>query len=152
MANKEKLLEFLKSKKLLVIASHSDKTWISNVFYGIDDNFRIYFVSPKSAEHSQQISRNPDIAFSVVWYNEKNHGDRKGVQGKGTCRLARDDEEIRKGVELHNKNFPEFAGRITFDWIKNNEFNSRIWVIEPKSIKYWDDQLYGDDETEEFEF
>jgi uncharacterized protein YhbP (UPF0306 family) len=147
---KERLLNFLRAQRFLVVASHNKDTWISNVFYGIDDDFKIYFVSDPEAKHSKQILANPNIAFSTVWFNESNHEDRKGIQGQGLCRIASGDEEIKKGVELHNKLFPEFRERITFDYIKAEE--STVWVIEPKYIKYWDDELYGDKHLEEFKF
>lgn len=31
-----------------------------------------------------------------------------------------------------------------------NAWGSKIWVIKPKFMKYWDDEVYGDDESEEF--
>lgn len=148
----EKLLDFLKSQKLIVIASHNgEDLWVANVYYGIDPNFKIYFVSPETATHSQQIVKNPKIAFSVAWFNPNNHADRKAVQGLGVCRLAKDEEEITKGVQLHNENFPEFKEKITIEWIHTNEWKSRIWIIEPTYIKFWNDELYGD-ETKAFSF
>ena len=149
----DNLLKFIKSQKLMVIASHGEKyIWVANVYYGIDDNFKFYFVSPEDTKHSQQILKNPKIAFSVVWFDPANHKNRKAVQGLGSCRLAQNEEEMAKGVQLHNYNFPEFAQRITVEWIHANEFESRIWVVEPSYMKYWDDELYGEKETEEFSF
>lgn len=149
----EDLLGFLKSQKLIVIASRdSNEIWVANVYYGIDDDFKIYFVSPENTKHSQHILKNPQIAFSIAWFDPGNHRNRKAVQGLGICRLAKNKEEIVKGVRLHNQNFPEFAQRITVDWIHNNEFKSRIYVIESGYMKHWNDERYGDKEIEEFTF
>lgn len=145
------LLDFLKSQGLLVIASHdSGDIWIANVYYGIDDDFKIYFVSPEDAKHSQQILKNPKVAFSVAWFDPSNHKNRKAVQGLGICRPAKNDGEIEIGVQLHNRNFPEFKERITIDWVHTNEFKSRVWVIDPTYIKHWNDELYGEGEIKEF--
>jgi uncharacterized protein YhbP (UPF0306 family) len=148
----DKLLDFLQSQKLLIIATASMEPWICNVFYGIDDKFKFYFISGKETKHSRHILNNSIIAFSVAWYNPNDHTDRKAVQGKGLCRPAKNDQEIEKGVQLHNKNFPEFAGRITADWIKDTSHDSQVWVVEPRYIKFWNDELYGDEETKEFTF
>lgn len=152
MTHKHKLLDFLKSQKLMAIASRGDDLWITNIFYGVDDNFKIYFVSNSERKHSKQIKENPEVAFSVAWYNPKDHKDRKGIQGQGTCRVATSDEEITKGIQIHNELYPEFAERIVVAWIKSKLNNSHVYIIDPKYIKYWDDNLYGTDGTEEFNF
>ncbi|OGH64519.1 MAG: hypothetical protein A2821_04695 [Candidatus Magasanikbacteria bacterium RIFCSPHIGHO2_01_FULL_41_23] len=148
----DKLLAFLESQRLLVIASADNEPWIANVFYGIDANFKLYFISNQETKHSQQILESPMIAFSVAWYNPSNHKDRKAVQGKGLCRIAKNNEEIETGIRLHNTNFPEFADRITVEWAKNASNLSKVWVVEPTYMKFWNDGLYGDDETKEFIF
>ena len=147
---KKELLDFLKSQKLMAIASGEGGVWIANVYYGIGDDLKLYFISPRGAKHSKQIVQNPNIAFSVAWYNPNNHGQRKAVQGLGVCRAAAGEEEIQRGVELHNQNFPEFASTITMQWIHENDSDSHVWIVEPRYIKFWNDELYGNEETEKF--
>lgn len=152
MDNKDQLLAFLKSQQLLVVGTLAEEQWITNVFYGIDDDFKIYFVSDSERTHSQHILQNPIVTFSTVWFDPANHEDRKGVQGRGVCRKAENTKDIENGVSLHNKLFPEFKARITPDYISSAENKSHIWIIEPKLIKFWDDELYKDKQWEEFIF
>jgi len=146
------LFNFLNSHRMMAIASFDKDVWITNVFYGINTELKIYFISNDGTRHSKQIMKNPKVAFSVAWFNPSDHSDRKGVQGQGICRKAKSDTEIKEGVGLHNKHFPEFASRITFGWAKSSKNNSGVWVIKPKLIKYWDDRLYGKEEFKEFTF
>lgn len=149
----QELIDFLKSQKLLVIATgNAGEMWISNVYYGVDDALKLYFISPEGAKHSQHILQNPEVVFSVAWFDPHNHKNRKAVQGKGKVQVAESEEDIVKGVELHNQNFPEFAERITVDWVKTNEWGSKVWILKPKYMKHWNDELYGEKETEEFRF
>ncbi|MFT4311476.1 MAG: pyridoxamine 5'-phosphate oxidase family protein [Candidatus Woesearchaeota archaeon] len=141
-------LEFMKSQESMAIASYSKDLWIANIFYIVDDDFKVYFISPKDAKHSKDYIENPEVSFSVIWYNKNDHEDRKGIQGKGICRPAKNDKELMRGVDLHNKQFPVFKERINYDYIRNN---SCVWIIEPSLIKYWDDELYSD-KTKEFHF
>jgi len=147
----EKVLRFLTSQKLMTIASRDEKSvWVANVYIGVDENATIYFISPEDTKHSKMILKNPDVAFSVAWFDPKNHKNRKAVQGLGVCRLAENEDEIATGATLHNQNFTEFKEQITVDWIHDNKWDSRVWILKPIYMKYWDDELYGDDETEEF--
>lgn len=152
MEHKQELLHFLKSQRFLVVGTQGEKPWIVNVFYGADDDCRLYFVSGEEENHSKHILQNPEVTFSTVWFNENDHTDRKGVQGIGTCNIADTDADIETGVRLHNEHFPEFKERITHDYIRSDENKSRVWVITPKYIKFWNDGLYGDEEWEEFTF
>ena len=135
----------------MTLAAHDPKdVWVANVYFGVDDTGTIYFVSPTTNRHSQMILKNPQVAFSIAWFDATNHKNRKAVQGLGVCRPAETEDEIATGVRLHNHNFPEFKKRITVEWIYTNEWNSKVWILEPSYLKYWDDELYGDDESEEF--
>ncbi len=137
----------------MVIASSGDKNvWVANVYFGIDKKGIIYFISPDKNRHSKMILKNPNIAFSIAWFDQKNHKNRKAVQGLGVCRPAKNEEEIVTGVKLHNQNFPEFRKKITVNWIHTNEWDSKVWVIKPTYMKYWDDEIYGKDESEVFKF
>lgn len=147
----EKPLKFIKDQKLIVIASRDEKdVWVANVYFGVDEKATIYFISPEDNKHSKMILKNPNVAFSIAWFDPNNHMNRKAVQGLGVCRPAENEDEIETGVQLHNQNFPEFKKRITVEWIHNNEWGSKVWVLKPSYMKYWDDEIYGDDETEEF--
>ncbi len=137
----------------MVVASHDEKdVWVANVYFGVDDEATIYFISPADSRHSKMILKNPNIAFSIAWFDPNNHQNRKAVQGLGGCRPAYSEEEIKIGVKLHNQNFPEFKQLITPAWVHNNEWGSKVWVLKPSYMKYWDDEIYGDDESEEFRF
>jgi uncharacterized protein YhbP (UPF0306 family) len=149
----EKWLQFLQGQKLLVLASHDEKdVWVANVYFGTDEKGTLYFISPKDNRHSAMILKNPNVAFSIAWFDATNHKNRKAVQGVGVCRPAENDGEIATGVQLHNQHFPEFKERITIDWIRTNEYGSCVWVLKPSFMKYWDDEIYGDEESEEFRF
>ncbi|MDO8571780.1 MAG: pyridoxamine 5'-phosphate oxidase family protein [bacterium] len=146
-------LLFIKGQKLVVIAT-ADTTgpWVANVYYGVDDRGVLYFISGDGAKHSQMIVKDSRVAFSIAWFDANNHKDRKAIQGLGICRPAKDAEEIATGVRLHNENFPEFKERITVDWVHTNEWGSKVWVLTPTYMKYWNDELYGEDESKEFTF
>jgi len=150
--SKDKLLDFLKSQKLLIIATYNETPWVCNVYYSINDNFDIFFVSPPDTNHSKHIDKNPDVAFSISWYNEKDLTDRKAVQGKGKCEILNDENKIKELLENHNKFYPLWKEIITYENMKNNTIQSKPYLIKPTYMKFWNDELYGSEGTEEFKF
>lgn len=147
----KKLLSFLRSQQLLTIASHDAKNvWLANVYYSIDDQGTIYFISPKKNRHSQMMLKNPKVAFSVAWFDPKNHQNRKAVQGLGVCRPAKTPQEIATGIRLLYKNFPDLREILTIKWIMTNAWGTKVWIVQPSYMKHWNDELYGEKESKEF--
>ncbi len=146
-------LEFLKSQKLMAIASADDRgPWIANVYYGAADDGRLYFVSPEKNRHSATILKNPRVAVSVAWFDPKNNKNRKAIQGLGACYPTNNPPEIATGAKLLYDKFPDLRDIFTVEWIMKNVWGSKIWIIKPTYLKYWDDELYGENESEEVLF
>ena len=147
----KKVLTFLKSQQLLTIASHNKSDlWVANVYYAIDEKGKIYFISPVDTRHSAMILKNSKIAFSIAWYDRKNHKKRKSIQGLGVCQPAKNLIDIAKGIKVMYQNFPDLRDILTVKWIMNNAWGTKVWGLKPTYMKYWDDELYGDQESKEF--
>jgi uncharacterized protein YhbP (UPF0306 family) len=143
----------MQSQKLITIACHhKEDIWVANIYIGVDKKGWIYFLSPKDTKHSQILFKNPGVAFSFAWFDPINHKDRKGIQGLGLCRIAKSTMEITTGIKLLYKNFPDLKDILNPKWITTNIWGSRIWVLKPSYIKYWDDEIYGENKTNEFIF
>lgn len=149
----DKLMNFLKNQKLLALACHNEKEiWSANVYFAADNKGTLYFVSQKDAKHSTMILQNPNISFSVAWFDPMNNNNRKGVQGLGICRQAEGLSEITTGIALLYKNFPDLRSTLTIEWILTNAWGAKIWVVQPSYMKYWDDEEYKEEESKEFSF
>jgi uncharacterized protein YhbP (UPF0306 family) len=141
---------FLVSQQIVALATQdAHAPWVANLYYASDDSGKFYVVSPESSRHCQHVLKNPQVAFAVAWANPSNPEDRKGIQGTGAARLAASDE-VAYGLALYGKKFPALAGEMTPEWIRTNKYGSRLWVVTPTYLKYWDDALYGDEESKEF--
>jgi uncharacterized protein YhbP (UPF0306 family) len=151
--NKE-LLQFIQSQQLLSIASVDEnaKPWIANVYFSSDKNLNLFFVSSENTKHSKNIARNPEVSFSTSWYHPSNLTNRKSIQGTGICEKIDDPKMILKFLKNHYKYFPLWKSVITLENIQNKIIESRPYIIKPKYIKFWNDELYGDEGVEEFEF
>ena len=148
----ESLNKFLQGQKILQISPYAGEPWIANVFMGCKSAHKIYFIGSPKTLYGKQLTSNGRLAFATAWTEDTNHKNRKGIQGVGYATLTDSDSEIATGVSLHNHNYPEFADRITVDWVRTNENGSGVWVIEPEFIKFWNDEQYGLDGTQEFTF
>lgn len=149
------LQKFLASQKLMVLASatKTGKPWVANVYYSFDDTPSFYFLSAKDTRHSLQIEQNPHVAFSVVWHDQDNLGNRKGIQGEGMCEVLTGVKNVWQGLKVMYSRFPDWKkSGVDLEMLKKSLTKSRVYKITPSYIKHWDDELYGEDKTKEFTF
>ncbi|MBI5369930.1 pyridoxamine 5'-phosphate oxidase family protein [Candidatus Uhrbacteria bacterium] len=147
----DQVLSFIRSQDLLAIAcSLNESIWIANVYFVADDKGKMFFISPEGTKHSLMIKQNPKVAFSTAWFDPNNHKNRKAVQGFGICRQVNDIAEVSEGLKLLWNKFSDMRDILSPEWIAKNIWGTRLWTIETDYIKYWDDEIYGDDEFAEY--
>jgi uncharacterized protein YhbP (UPF0306 family) len=153
VSNKE-LIKFVKNQKLLVLSTidENGKPWSTNVYYSADKDLNLFFVSPPDTNHSKHIKNNSTVAFSIAWYDPKDLANRKAIQGTGACIRITKVSEIVRLLKNHSKYYPLWRSVITYKAMRQKLIESRPYIIKPKYMKFWNDELYGDEGTGEFEF
>lgn len=153
MEDKAKLLSYLKSFDLLVLATQGESPNAATVYYGIDDNFDIYIVTPPSTEHGKNISLNSSVACVVVDTGQKmlENQTKIGVQIQGQVRELKDKTEMQKALEIWSKGKSDVAEKFLED-ISSGKKVSRPYKITPSEIKWFNEELYGEEGTKIFNF
>lgn len=148
MDNKKRLLDYLRSRDLLVLATEGPTA--STLYYGIDEDFNFYIVTSPSSEHGINFSKNPNVACVVVDTNQKmlKTKHKSGVQLKGKIeQVSEKDLKIALEVWSHfNKNLAEKF----FKNITERKWKDRVFVIKPSEIKWFNEELYGEEGTKTF--
>lgn len=148
------LFAFLRSQNVFSLGTSDDKgnSWISNAFYSTTKSGEIFFISDPKAKHSINIAQNPKISFNICFVNENDMWDRKAIQGVGTCKLITNPLTIGKFIVNHFKFFPTWKEWMSKKDMVEKLIETRPYVITPTFIKFWNDELYGEDGTCEWSF
>jgi nitroimidazol reductase NimA-like FMN-containing flavoprotein (pyridoxamine 5'-phosphate oxidase superfamily) len=80
----------------LATADRSGNPWVSPVFFVPDDAYDLYWVSAKSARHSQNVRDNPSVA--IVVYETEPQVDAVYIAAR--AEELNDSEEVRRGMEV----------------------------------------------------
>jgi uncharacterized protein YhbP (UPF0306 family) len=147
------LLKFIQSQKVLTIATvdSSNLPWVSNVYYSATDKGELFFISATTTNHSQHLLKQNQVAFSTVWYDPKNMEDRKSIQGKGTCERVTNILKMTELITNHLKFYPDWKDFLTTEAVLKELIEYRPYVIKPSYMKFWSDELFGED-AKEFNF
>lgn len=110
MNNKQTVLNQVAQKILreniyLTLATADKKPWASPVYYCLDPDFNLYFISLNSSIHAQNISKNKEVAFAVFDSRQK-EGTGQGVQGSGKAHQLKGFEVLDGLRWYHTKYVP----------------------------------------------
>lgn len=154
MENKNELEYFLKQQKLLALSTvdEHNNPWICNVYYSVDSELNLFFVSSPESNHGQHLNKNSQVAFSIAWFDQENLGNRKAVQGTGICERVKQKSEVLRLLENHYKYYPSWKSTINFKAMAEDKIASRPYVIKPTYMKFWNDELFGNEGLREFRF
>ncbi len=125
----------------MFLASFSQRPWVATLYYAIDDHFNIYFVSDPESIHCKNISKIREVSCGIADSSQKVNEQKIGAQLIGTCSNIVDENEIRYALELWNKSNPGLSKIINFENFK--KINAQLYVIQPRSIKFFNERLYG---------
>ena len=142
---KSALLDFLSSLKLMSIATVDENgiPWSASVYYLYDEDLNFYFLSPTDTKHSKNIRANQNVSFTIARTDQKASDKKVGLQVAGKAKQVNGIENIKAVIKmwnlLHNDTPP-----ITYS-VLMKVWNSRFYKITPNYIKWFNEELYGEE-------
>ena len=132
---------------LLSMASIKDgnASWINTAYFGYSLKLALYFLSPPSAQHSQNIVTNGAVAVSIFDSRQLPTNQKRGLQLFGVCRRAV-GLEVAEGLDVYAERFPSMSTVIKspedFD---KGILESKLYTILPHEIKIFDEEIFGNE-------
>lgn len=152
MNSKQKLLQYLKSHNFMTIATADGKPWVANVYYVVDDGFNLYFLSEPASKHGRDLAKNPSVSCSIADSNQKVTDKKIGVQLQGSAKIVNALAKIKWMLHIWNKINPGFESLINLKNIQNKVIKGKVYRVKPALIKFFNEELYGSEGFELFEF
>jgi uncharacterized protein YhbP (UPF0306 family) len=95
LVTKTKLQRYLRENDLMALATCSGgKPWSCSLLFVNDDDFNFYVYSGRNTQHSRDIVRNQNVAFSIN--HEISRGDFEGLQFSGMVK----DVKLREAPKI----------------------------------------------------
>ena len=140
---KQHVLDFLKTNKLMSVATFGAHPWIANVFYVSDNELNLYFLSDEKTLHCQQIAQNKKVAVAIVDSHQSYSDKLMGFQAWGTVKQISDLEKLKfilKGLQQLLKAGDDLSYEKAIQKVASN----KIYKITPKRIKLYSEGLFGE--------
>lgn len=152
VSSKAELLNYLQSQHTLYLATFDGKPWTSTVFYAIDNDFNLYFISEPTTRHSKAIQKHNLISCSIADSNQVVTDKKIGVQIEGIATKVKNKNKLIIILSMWHKKNPGFEDIINLPNIIRKVIKGRFYQIKPTLIKFFNEQLYGSEGFEIFKF
>lgn len=135
----------LKDIKLMQLATSRDnRPWLCNVWYVMDEDENVYWISRDTRKHSEDIALNPYVSCTFHrWF-----GDGLGQKGQALIIAGKagilKGEECRKPYELYAERYPKVLDFQSMDKFLNDEGHHYFYKITPDEIVWWDEVNFPD--------
>lgn len=148
---KQQIRKYLKTQHLMSLATvNKNKPWVCTVYFAVDEDLNLYFVSPPNADHCRYLTRNKYVSCSIYDSSQKVNSKKEGLQLRGTVTVLRKVADIKKALDLWNKANPGAEEYISYENIQKKVITSKVYKITPQLFKYFNETLYGDKESKIF--
>jgi len=137
--------DYINAHDTLTLAStYKGHAWVTPLFYQIDSDLRLYFISDPATRHIQNALKNPAVAVSI--FDQKQAWQAiQGVQMDGHLAVVSDDN--RRHVEtLYCKKFPFIKNMLeapvsdNAKQVKERYLASNFYVVTPDFVRFIDNK------------
>lgn len=146
---KKDVLDFLATKKLMVLATYGEHPWIASVFYSFDKDLNLYFITTPSTIHGRQMEKNKKVAAAIVDSHQKPSDLKRGLQIYGVVESVSGINKINYALRLWKDFLNVQRPDISFENMKKGLYKGRMYKLVPKKIKLFDQEKFKVPDGEE---
>lgn len=147
--SKKLIGDYLKTQRLMSLATYGAYPWIASVYYVHDDELNLYFLSKPWREHCEALKVNNKVAVSIADSSQPIHKTQKGLQLWGEASEVSSITQVKWMFRMWNKLISNNGGEKLIDPKKFLDAGtSKIYKIKPKRIKFFNTELWPKEQTQ----
>jgi uncharacterized protein YhbP (UPF0306 family) len=138
--------EYMSSHVQFALATNGEHPWIATMFYGVDDDLNIYFLTSPETIHARGLKKNPLVSAVIADSPQKPDSKKIGIQLYGNASEIEGEEAIKAGFKIWCNVLKVTDPKYSYEGIKSGDLHYRLYKLVPKKIKYYNEELWGKDD------
>lgn len=144
---KQLIYEYLQKERLMALATTGEHIWIANLYYLVDPDLNLYFLSGTHRDHSQHIKSNPEVAVAIADSSQPFAPGQKGIQLYGSAKRVNVLEQLKWMAKMWNSliatnlDAEKLSAKTLLDSTK-----SGVYKITPQKIKFFNTELWPEEQ------
>lgn len=120
------------------------RPWLCNVWYVMDAQDNIYWISRATRRHSEEIADNPYVAATFhKWFGEGLGQSGQALIVSGTAEIVSIDQ-VHESYQLYADRYPELLNFQSLEATKDGSGDHLFYKITPREIVWWDEVNFPD--------
>ncbi len=143
-SEKEQIKKFIQSHIQFALATFGDYPWIATMYYGCDDKLNLYFLTKPTTIHAEALVKNPQVSAVIADSPQDPKSKKIGMQIYGLARELTGEQEIRDGFVVWRRVLDVSDPNYSYEGVKSGDFHYRLYILTPKKIKYYNEELWDE--------
>lgn len=146
MSNNKKTIsqikEYLQSHFQFVLARYGEYPWVATLYYSVDDDLNIYFLTGPHTIHAEHIAKNSHVAAAISDAPQAPNSNKKGLQISGVCVEVTGARKITHAITLWTKTLGVTNPNYSYEGMVKKAISGHMYKLTPKKIKYFNEELW----------
>lgn len=138
----EHIKKYLSSHFQLVLATVGTHPWVSTLYYSIDADLNIYFLTSPKTIHGKQLAKNPKVAVAISDSPQTPASKKKGLQIYGLCKQISGARKVTHAITLWKQTLGVTSDIYSYEGMLKKAISGRMYKITPKKIKFFNEELW----------
>lgn len=139
---KKLIYDFLNVRRQMVLSTYDGHPWIATLYYAIDNELNIYFLSNPDTIHCKQLEKNPQVAVSVADSPQNPESKKKGIQLFGYAKRISTLAHLKLAIALWRNALNVTNAEYEAEHIFSGKLKFQLYEVTPKKIKFFNQELF----------
>ncbi|MBP9670661.1 pyridoxamine 5'-phosphate oxidase family protein [Candidatus Woesebacteria bacterium] len=144
--------DYLSTHIQLALATNGDHPWIATMYYGMDDDLNIYFLTSPETIHAKGLKQNSLVSAVIADSPQKPDSKKIGIQLYGHASEIEGEEAIKSALKIWCGVLKVTDPKYSYEGIKSGDLHYRIYKLVPKKIKYYNEALWDEGDEKVIQF
>lgn len=134
--------QFLNERYQMTVATYGKFPWIATVYYSLDDDLKLYFLSDPDTIHCKQIAENSRVAVLIGDSPQLPTSNKKCVQISGLAKQVSGRHKIKHSLDLWRQAVGVTSSAYTYEGMMKKAIKGRMYQVTPQRIKFFNEELW----------
>lgn len=142
------IYDYLNSQKLMAVSTVGEHPWIAWVYYAVDEDCNLYFISDSDSIHGKHLETNKKVACGIADTSQSATSKKVALQIYGEVSVVTGLNKLKWFFKMWAKINPGTENKLNFEIYQTGKLESNVYRVVPKKVRFFNQNLYDNAESD----